>query len=96
VGGVSKGKDIFVKNNMTRDDDAMGEVVKAAIPLVVRRVIEEKTTSGARGYLVGSSGGGVGIVGTTEDTKVVIGGGCAKKGKVGCGVAHCLRGATVE
>jgi hypothetical protein len=49
VGGASKGKDIFVKNNMTRDDDVMGEVVKAAIPLVVRRVIEEKATSGAGG-----------------------------------------------
>jgi hypothetical protein len=58
VGGASKGKDIFVKNNMTRDDDVMGEVVKAAIPLVVRRVIEEKATSGA-----GGGGAGAGVLG---------------------------------
>jgi hypothetical protein len=34
---------------------------------------------------VGSSGGGVGIAGTTKDTKVVIGGGCAIHDKVGSG-----------
>ena len=47
-GGASKGKHIFVVNNMTRDDDAMGDEVKTAIPLVVRGVIEEEAASGAK------------------------------------------------
>jgi hypothetical protein len=34
-GGASKGKYIFVEDNMTRDDDVVRGEVKAAIPLVV-------------------------------------------------------------
>jgi hypothetical protein len=62
---------------MTRDEDAMSEEVKTTITLVVGGVTEEKITSGAMGELVGSSDRGDGIVVTTKDTKVVIGGGCA-------------------
>jgi hypothetical protein len=32
---------------MTRDNDAVREEVKAAVPFVVKRVTEEKTASGA-------------------------------------------------
>jgi hypothetical protein len=46
--GAGKGKNIFVKNNMMRDDDAVGEEIKAVVPLMVRRVTKEKTVSGAR------------------------------------------------
>jgi hypothetical protein len=45
---------------------------------------------------VGSSGGGVGVAGTTENTEVVVGGGCAIQGEVGSVVAHRLRGGGVE
>ena len=45
---------------------------------------------------MGSGGGSVGIAGTSEHTKVVIGGGCAIQNKVGSGVAHRLRGEAVE
>jgi hypothetical protein len=45
---------------------------------------------------VGCSGRGVGIAGTTKDTKVVIGGGCAIHDKVGSRVAHRLRVEAVE
>jgi hypothetical protein len=45
---------------------------------------------------MGSGGGTVGIAGTTEHAKVVVGGGCAIQGKVGSGVAHRLRGEAVE
>jgi hypothetical protein len=31
-GGARKGKHIFVENNVTRDDDAVGEEVKTTIP----------------------------------------------------------------
>jgi hypothetical protein len=53
-GGASKVKDIFVKNNMTRDD-AMGEEVKAAVTLVVRRVTEKKAASGVAHRLRGEA-----------------------------------------
>jgi hypothetical protein len=46
-GGVSKGKHIFVKNDVTRDDDTVGCEVKAAIPLVVRGVAKDESASGA-------------------------------------------------
>jgi hypothetical protein len=45
-GGANKGKHIFVEDDMTRDDDAMGGEVKTVIPLVVRRVAKEEATSG--------------------------------------------------
>jgi hypothetical protein len=35
-GGVSKGKIILIKDNMTRDDDAAGGKIEAPIPLVIR------------------------------------------------------------
>jgi hypothetical protein len=43
-----------------------------------------------------SGGGSVGIAGTSEHTKVVVGGGCAIQSEVGSRVAHRLRGETVE
>jgi hypothetical protein len=58
---------------MTRDDDVVGEEVKESVPFVIMAVTEEKTTTGARGELVRSSGRGVGIACKTKDTKVGIG-----------------------
>jgi hypothetical protein len=48
VGRSQQGKHIFVENDVTRDEYAVGGEVKTSIPLVVRGVIEEETTSGAR------------------------------------------------
>jgi hypothetical protein len=45
---------------------------------------------------MGGSDRSVGIAGTSEDTKVVVGGGCAIQSKVGSGMAHRLRGEAVE
>jgi hypothetical protein len=72
-GGASKGKHIFVVDDIARDDDAMGGEVKTVIPLVVRRVAKEEAASGAWRQLMRSSGGSVGIAGTAEHTKVVVG-----------------------
>jgi hypothetical protein len=47
-GRASKGKHILIKYNMKRDNYAVGDEVKAAVPLVVRRVAKEEATSGAR------------------------------------------------
>jgi hypothetical protein len=89
-GGASKGIHIFVEDDMTRDDDAMGGEVKIAVPLVVRRVAKEEAASGAWRQLMKGSSGGVGIAGTAEHTKVVVGGGCAVKGEVEGGMVHRL------
>jgi hypothetical protein len=40
-GGASKGKHIFVEDDVTRDDDAVGGEVQTPVPLVVRRVAKE-------------------------------------------------------
>jgi hypothetical protein len=63
-----------MKGNMTRNDDAAGEEVKTSVPLMMREVTQEKTTTGAGGELMRSSGRGVGIAGTPKDPNVVIGG----------------------
>jgi hypothetical protein len=47
-GGATKEKHIFVENNVTRDDDAIGDEVKTVIPLVVGGVTKEEAASGAR------------------------------------------------
>jgi hypothetical protein len=95
-GGASKGKHIFVENDVTGDDDAMGGEVMTAIPLVDRRVAKEEATSGAWRQLMGSSSGSVRVAGTSEHAKVVVGGGCVVQGEVGGGVAHRLRWEAVE
>jgi hypothetical protein len=41
MGRASKGKHIFVEDDVTRDD-AMGEEVKTGRPLVVRRVARKR------------------------------------------------------
>jgi hypothetical protein len=71
---ASKGKHIFVEDDMTRDDDAMEGEIKTVIPLVVRRVAKEEAASGAGRQLVRGSGRGVGIAGTAEHPKVAVGG----------------------
>ena len=76
-GGASKGKHIFIEDDVMGDDDAMRGEVKIAMPLVVRRVPKEEAASGAGRQLIRSSNGSVGIAGTTKDPKVSIGGGCA-------------------
>jgi hypothetical protein len=91
-GGISKGKNIPIKDNMTRDDIEVDEKIEAPIPLVIRGVPEEKTTRGSRGKFVWSDGGGVGIASAPEDPKVLIGGGGAKVGKNGVGWATALEG----
>jgi hypothetical protein len=39
--GASKGKHIFVEDDVTRDDDAVGSEVQTPVHLVVRRVAKE-------------------------------------------------------
>jgi hypothetical protein len=89
-GGASKGKHIFVENDVT-GDDAMGGEVKATIPLVVRRVAKEEEANGAWRQLMESSSGSVRVAGTSEHAEVVARVGCAVQGEVGGGVVHRLR-----
>jgi hypothetical protein len=89
-GGACKGKHIFVEDDVTRDDDAVGGEVQAPIPLVVRGVAEEEAASGARRKLVRGGSGNVRVAGTTEHAQVVVGRGCVVQGEVRCRVAHRL------
>jgi hypothetical protein len=54
------------------DQNAARGEVKASVPLVVRGVPEEHTTSRAGRQLVRSGGGGVRVTRTPEDPKVVV------------------------
>jgi hypothetical protein len=72
-GGAGKGKDIFVEDNVTRDDDAMGSELEAAIPLVARGVAKEEAASGAWRQLMSVSSGSVGIAGTAKYAEVGVG-----------------------
>jgi hypothetical protein len=94
--GVSKGVNILIKDNMSRDDNAVGEKIEVPVPLVIRGVPEEKTTRRARGKFVRSGGGGVGIAGTPEDLKVLIGVGGAEEGEEQSGMGNRLGGKTIE
>jgi hypothetical protein len=80
---ASKGKHIFVKDNVTRDDDAVGGEVQTPVPLAVRRVAKEEASGGARRKLMRGGSGSVRLAGTTEHAKVVVGRGCALQGEVG-------------
>jgi hypothetical protein len=52
---------------------------------VVRSVAKEEAAGGAWRQLMRSRSGSVGIAGTSEHTKVVVGGGRVVKGEVGWG-----------
>jgi hypothetical protein len=70
---------------MARDEDpTRGEVV-AAVPLVVRGVPEEDTEGGPGSQLVRSSGRGVRVTRTPENSKVVIPRRGTEKSVVRCG-----------
>ena len=57
---------------MSGDQNAARGEVKASVPLVVRGVPEEHTTSRAGHQLVRSGGGSVRVTRTPEDPKVVV------------------------
>jgi hypothetical protein len=67
-GGISKRENLLIKDNMTRDNDAVVEEVKASISFVVRGVTEEETSgAGGGGGRGRSSCRGVGIACATKD-----------------------------
>jgi hypothetical protein len=45
-GRGSEGEDCLIKDNMSGDDDVVGEKIKTPISFVISRVSEEDTTSG--------------------------------------------------
>jgi hypothetical protein len=77
---------------VTRDEDSVGGKVKTPISLMIGRVTEEDTTSGARGELMRSSGSEIGIASAPEDTKMVVRGMDAEESEVRVGWATALVG----
>lgn len=74
----------------------MGGEVKTPIPLMVGGVSEEDTASGARGELMRSGGGEIGVASAPEDTKMVVRGVDAEENEVRSGVGNRLGAETVE
>jgi hypothetical protein len=93
---------------MTRDNDAVGEKIKAPVPLVIRGVSEEKTTRRARGKFVrrGGMGNRLGgkaveeIGGYVQGLRPVAGGKRSLKEEatqhIGGGVNHTLGSAILR
>jgi hypothetical protein len=69
---------------MARDEDPTGDEVIAPVTLVVWGIPKKDTQSRTQSQLVGSSGGGVRVTRTSEDTKVVIPRRCTKESVVWC------------
>jgi hypothetical protein len=82
----------LIENDVTRDEDSVGGKVKTPISLMIGRVTEEDTTSGARGELMRSSGSEIGIASAPEDTKMVVRGMDAEESEVRVGWATALVG----
>ena len=66
---------------MARDDDTIFGEVEALVALMIGRVANEDAQRGARGKLVRSGGGEVGIAGAPERPEVMIGGKSAIEGE---------------
>ena len=55
-GGLSRHrKGVFIKDNMSRDDDAIRLEVKTTVPFVIRRIAKDDAQSGARSEFMGRS-----------------------------------------
>jgi hypothetical protein len=81
---------------MSRDDQAVCREIKAAIAFVISRVVQEDTSGGPRGELMGRSGGDVRITCTTEDSEVLVRGCGAKESDMRAGNTDRLRGEMVK
>jgi hypothetical protein len=68
---------------VSRDQHTVEGEIEASVPLMLRGVAKEDTSTGAKGELMGSSGREIGIVGAPKDPKVGVGGSGAEEGKVG-------------
>jgi len=55
-GGLSRHrKGVFIKDNMSRDDDTIRLEAKTAVPFVIRGIAKENAQSGARSEFMGCS-----------------------------------------
>ena len=79
---LSKGKGQLIKDNMTRDDDSIGDKIKTAVSLMMSRIAKEDAESRTGCKFMGSSGRKIGVTLTTEDPKMIVGRRTAKEGKM--------------
>ena len=64
---ISKGKGSFIKDDMPRDDDAVGREVKVAVSFVMVGIAKEDAQGRPGGEFVGSGGRQVEITFAAED-----------------------------
>jgi hypothetical protein len=86
----------LVINNVTRDENFVGGEVQTLVPLVIRRVPKEDTTSGSGCKLVRGSGIKIRVASAPKHVRVIVGGRGDKESKVGGGVRNRLGGEAVE
>jgi hypothetical protein len=86
----------FIEDDVTRDEDSTSREVQTPVPLIIRGLPKEGTTSRSRRKLVRGGGIKIRIASTPEHVKMIIGGIYAKKSKVGVGLGNCLGGEAVE
>ena len=86
----------LVESDMTRDDDPVGDGVKAAVSFMVGRVAEKDAQGGVRCELVASYGRQVWIAGAPKDAEVIVGRQRANEGEVRCDKLEHLYGKDVE
>ena len=93
---LGKGEIGFVKDNMTRDDDSIGDRIKTAVSLMVSRIAKEDAESRTGCKFMGSSGRKIGVTLTTENPKMIVGRRTAKEGKMRGRETKGLGGQDVE
>jgi hypothetical protein len=87
---------VLIKNHMSRDDHTVCREIKLAIAFVIDRVVQEDTSGGPRGELMGRGGGNVRITCTTEDAEVIVRGCGAKESDMRAGNTDRLHGEMVQ
>jgi hypothetical protein len=89
-GETANGEVYLIKNNMSGDDDVIGEEIETPIVFMIGRVSEKDTSGGPGCQFMRCLGGEVGIASATEHPQVLIGGGDIVESNIGAGFADRL------
>jgi len=71
-GGGGEGEGRLIEHHMARDEDVTRGKIIVSVPLVIRGVSKEDTEGRMGSHLVGSGGGGVRVIRTPKDPKVIV------------------------
>jgi len=86
----------FIKDNMSRGNDASRLKIKTSVASMIRRIAEERAWRGSGAELVWCCSGLIGKTKAPENSQVIIGGGRTKKKFVGGGATTCATRPTID